>query len=557
MTKAIILIYLVLLPLTFSVYSMDTFESPKAWLTILVAAILLPFIRPIKRVNWVDVMVGLALVSSTVSTLTSKAPYRSLVGDALGPMGWLMVASLTAIYLTARNNLTAFAERQVLFYALVVGSIPVSVYALIQVAGLDPLPYADPRFAPLVTFGVLRPFSFLGHPNDLGGYLVMLFPFALYFCMKRALASIALLLMLPVIVLTQSRGCWAAMIAVQLVMAVGSWHPSRRQAFAAVSVAWALVIFVSAVAVSLARPDLAEIFSQRLSDIASLGPAREFYWSAAWKIFKENPWLGVGTDGFRTAFEHARTPAYWAVEPAGSIGKAHNDFLNTLATQGILGGAAFIGLLVAVTTSSRKMLSRLSFDERFFTLAVVASIAGYYVQNISGFPSITTGALFMTLIATLHIDGLYSAMRWLKPAVMVAAFLTSLMFAYNFAALPMKAQSCAKAAMSASEKDPGTTIRMIDYAATIQPHDPLYPDLIGQVADSISEWNLAARGYGLAAYLEPEEAIYHFKLGTVTGNFKSIALAQLLEPANPVFDSVPKPKKYKSALLQQGLKGVL
>ena len=52
--------------------------------------------------------------------------------------------------------------------------------------------------------------------------------------------------------------------------------------------------------------------------------------------------VGTGLDTFQIAFADKRTVAYWNLEWNGSPTRAHNEALNILATQGLLGGLAVL-----------------------------------------------------------------------------------------------------------------------------------------------------------------------------------------------------------------------
>lgn len=72
--------------------------------------------------------------------------------------------------------------------------------------------------------------------------------------------------------------------------------------------------------------------------------ARWALWDAAWRMFREHPWTGVGPGGFKFLF-----PSYHAGPLDGEIswGSAHNLYLHQLAERGLLGGAA-LAFLIAV-----------------------------------------------------------------------------------------------------------------------------------------------------------------------------------------------------------------
>ncbi len=72
-------------------------------------------------------------------------------------------------------------------------------------------------------------------------------------------------------------------------------------------------------------------------------------WQAAWDMFQANPWLGAGPGNFDLAYPAFALPG-WPVLP----GHAHNFYLNLLAETGVLGLAAYLGLLIFLIGKSLK-----------------------------------------------------------------------------------------------------------------------------------------------------------------------------------------------------------
>src|SRR5262249_52005026 len=73
---------------------------------------------------------------------------------------------------------------------------------------------------------------------------------------------------------------------------------------------------------------------RHLGDAAS----RLHIWHAGLAMFREHPLFGCGLDAFQLAFTPLRTLAYTQVEFDRTPGRAHNEAIHILATQGLLGG---------------------------------------------------------------------------------------------------------------------------------------------------------------------------------------------------------------------------
>src|SRR4029079_6672275 len=94
-----------------------------------------------------------------------------------------------------------------------------------------------------------------------------------------------------------------------------------------------------------------------------------------------------------------RTAAYWNIEWNGSPTRAHNEALNLLATQGLLGALGALALLVGVALVARRALR--STDDRLLVLALIAGGAAFVVQDLFSFTVAGCGTLVVTQAALL------------------------------------------------------------------------------------------------------------------------------------------------------------
>jgi tetratricopeptide (TPR) repeat protein len=180
---------------------------------------LLTLVRHLARQPLVP-LTALLAASLVIGSLLSIDPRLSWQGSyprfqgAWTQLSYLAVFGLTAAHLRSREQ-----WRRVVFVVLLT-SVPVSIYALFQAAGLDPLQHA---------MSVRRAFSTLGNPIFLGAYLLMVFFITLLeagraavrFWRRRRLAhalstvTMALVGVLQgtALVLTQSRGPFLGLLA--------------------------------------------------------------------------------------------------------------------------------------------------------------------------------------------------------------------------------------------------------------------------------------------------------------------------------------------------------
>jgi tetratricopeptide (TPR) repeat protein len=130
-------------------------------------------------------------------------------------------------------------------------------------------------------------------------------------------------------------------------------------------------------------------------------------WRAAWELFCDRPVCGWGLDAFRLAFGARRPADYEPAEWNSTPTRAHNELLHVLATQGLLGGAAVLVLLAGLARAARRAWRAAAPEDRPFLAALLASLAGFAVQDLFGFTVAGCGTLFCTGAALLS--------RWGSP----------------------------------------------------------------------------------------------------------------------------------------------
>ena len=181
-----------------------------------------------------------------------------------------------------------------------------------------------------------------GHPNQYGGYLVVLIPLAaaVVFTRKfdgrlRLLAAAALAAAVPALVFSFARGAILALVLGLLI-----WFAVVRPRYAI-----AVAAFTAAVAVLFAPATLKERFSPQVSsgDV----PLRTDIWGASLDIAQGHPFLGVGVGNFSKAYAALPSTLSHAsqrrlLNQSGLLIPPHaqNLFLNVLAEEGWLGIAA-------------------------------------------------------------------------------------------------------------------------------------------------------------------------------------------------------------------------
>jgi O-antigen ligase len=140
------------------------------------------------------------------------------------------------------------------------------------------------------------------------------------------------------------------------------------------------------------------------------GESRGEIWRATWALIRDNPLAGVGFGG------------YWAVIPKyhDASGKltpqqAHNDYLEILASGGIIGLALCGWFVFALVSRARVQLSATDNFRRAASFGALVGLFGVAIHSLFdfGLHVIINALIFVILIvlATAEVDGSAVRMR--------------------------------------------------------------------------------------------------------------------------------------------------
>jgi O-antigen ligase len=103
---------------------------------------------------------------------------------------------------------------------------------------------------------------------------------------------------------------------------------------------------------------------------------RMAHWFAAWGMFSDHPWLGVGIGNYAVAYYD-----YNLKEWPFSLGHAHNFYLNMLAETGVIGATCYL-LFVGATLLYAWQVARRSVDVwRAIAFGILGSLVAIAVHN--------------------------------------------------------------------------------------------------------------------------------------------------------------------------------
>lgn len=228
------------------------------------------------------------------------------------------------------------------------------------------------RYAPMVTFGVIIVLCLLIFRKN--SYRVNIGLILLLF------------ITLDVLIKTQNRGNWVAVIGCLLLMMV---LKLKRKAIVPI------IIFL-AVLFGISQKYTNNMYVQRLNSIVKNGDkSRVELWKASAEIFERNPINGVGYS-YRN-FINAETPEKYLYLPKHGHGHSHNSILYVLATMGIIGIFSYIMISLKMLWFSFKNRS-LDYSIAFFLILSIQIFSFFETPvkylDLTGIQMVAIGVLY-------------------------------------------------------------------------------------------------------------------------------------------------------------------
>jgi len=403
------LLAVIITPLFFNVYSSRVFEPDKVALfrslaLVVLAAWAITFVSERgawsgptleKLATWwrapLVVPVLAFAVVALLATALSVAPTRSLLGSYHRLQGTLTTLSYLVLFAAVATHLRGRQQLERVLTAVVLTSLSISLYAIFQRYGWDPVPW------PSAPWAESRTFASLGNPIFLGAYLMM----AVFVVLGRLTTSVRAVLAgdpcrrchigraavygvivtvnLAAIAFTQSRGpvmgLYAGLVCFWLLLAAAGYV--RRLAVAAL-----VVLAIPAVFLALLNVPDSPLHAMRewegvgrfgrILDTREAGVrGRTLIWDGVVALMRPHepleypdgsedrwnglrPLIGYGPETLSVVFERFQTPDLARLEGRIDsawccyVDRAHNEMFDAWATTGVLGVVVYLGLFAAV-----------------------------------------------------------------------------------------------------------------------------------------------------------------------------------------------------------------
>lgn len=444
-----------IVPLTFTSLTYELFEFNKMWLTfgltiVIVAAWIIKMILQ-KRILFqrtpLDLPILLFLLSQIVSTILSLDPHVSVWGYYSRFNGGLLsIISYILLYYAFVSNFSIQHVKRLLLISLISGAI-VALWGLPSHFGYDPTCLVlrgtfdvscwTESFQPKV-----RIFSTLGQPNWLAAYLAILIPIAIAFGLqmyqKRKLPLIPLIPLVLLILFyldllfSNSQSGFLGLIAGLAFITYAYFLFSRtkkwyRSELLPVLAAFVLIaFFVGQPIAQLNKFTFPQLKNQFLSTKqASLPPPQTFagelggtdsskirliVWKGALDAWKHNPLFGTGVETFAFAYYKYRPVEHNVTSEWDYLyNKAHNEYLNFLATTGIVGLATYLVMIATFLLISIQYIvssiKNTTLNTKYLILntGLLAGYLSILVSNFFGFSTVVINIYFFLIPAFVFI----------------------------------------------------------------------------------------------------------------------------------------------------------
>ncbi|MBI5728353.1 MAG: O-antigen ligase family protein [Candidatus Magasanikbacteria bacterium] len=336
--------------------------------------------------------VGVFSLSLLFSAAFGVDWYRSLWDNHERMLGVFTVLHYVVFFFLARFFLRREEQWQRAFFFFIGVGIVVVAIGIMQ--------RLQPDF--LGNRGAYRVVSTLGNPIYLGGYGLFIFGISLIYFFRsrgwrRAYMAVADVFGLVGIFISGTRGTMLGLLVAILLALLAIFFNGKKYSRARVGAAVVLSLLVVSGSLALrARPSLVN------SLFEGSGRTRLMAWQVGWRAWHDYPVFGWGSNNYYYAFNRYYDPAFLKFGFQETwFDNAHNVFVNTLTTQGVVGLASYLAIFVVAIVLLWRRYRR---NEKFHltALCLVALLVAHLVHNFFVFENSTSYLYFFLLLA--YID---------------------------------------------------------------------------------------------------------------------------------------------------------
>lgn len=511
-------------PLIFTQSNSELFELPKMYFFYLLTTLITTFHlinviqkkAPFHRKTFLDIPLFLFFISQVISTYYSIDPHTSfygyysrLNGGLLSLICYLLLYFILSVYLNSdfKNKIINFS----LFSAFLV-----SIYAITEHFGIDKNLWVQDVQS--------RVFSTLGQPNWLAAYLCIFIPFSIYKFFEsikmygRGVTRPYLYLILTsifyvAILFTKSKsGIIACLVSLVIYFTIYFFqnlnkNPFKKSSFfkggsSAIAEQVGLFIILALLTFTINNPIKDYFFSSvetpRMASlqstpnpesskilITSSGNIRKIVWKGAIDLWKKFPIFGTGVETFAYSYYWTRPIEHNLTSEWDFLyNKAHNEYINYLATTGAVGFLTYCFVIIIVLINCLKKIK-----SEPLNLVILASFSSLLITNFAGFSVVITSLFFFLLPALLNQDQEFSSSKLIKnkfnlliiPLIIISFFFIKKIIFFYVADIAYN-----QSEKYDSQNDYSTALSFAQVSHQLNPNEPLYTDKLATIYSKIA-----------------------------------------------------------------------
>jgi putative inorganic carbon (HCO3(-)) transporter len=447
----------------------------------------------------VDLPLLALLASAVLSTILAENQNMAVFGTYSRYDGLLTLIMYAGLFWLSVQTLKGPDDARGLLRVLLAAAYVVAVTAILQ-AVRDSLRQGE----------VAAAFGTMGNSNVLGAFLAMAFALGLgelaaaQSASGRIMAVNVLIVVGLALLMSFSRSGWLGAALGAAIVAAGSRRSatwvSMAAALGGILAALLAVAFVAGRSLGGAFELERQVVYRGLTvfNFSEWGSSRLHIWVDSFHLIASRPVTGYGPDNFGLVFPRFES-GDWGLSGAGfhqQVDKAHAETLQVAATQGLIGLAAYLWILVA-------------FGRAFWggrrhpgAVGVFAAFVAYQVTIQLNFTALAAAFPFWILVAAaMLVFGAATPSRalvvpWRAPLLAASALLYVALVALTLPAVvyPYAAEVELRQAIDANMLGrPGDARAAIDLARSLAPQESVY---------AVEAADLASEGHDLNAARE-------------------------------------------------------
>lgn len=477
-----------LTPLIFNFRNSELFELPKMhfvyFLTIIIVSL--------HFINWLSGQTKLVvkhplslplllfLISQIITTFTSIDPNTSFFGYYSRLNGGLLsIITFTSLFYYLIPYLTPHFQKNIINISLFSGFL-VAVYGILQHLGIDRHLWVQDVQN--------RVFSSLGQPNWLAAYLCIIIPFSLYQSRQTQNPKISLLhhlnslALFACLLFTKSKsGLIAAGISLGIYFLFQFIFDFKHKTLSKNLKLYFLPILFLVIALTTKNPLTEKIFPKKSSSapaapstnliITPSADIRRIVWRGSLDLWQKFPLFGTGVETFAYSYYWTRPVEHNLTSEWDFLyNKAHNEYLNYLATTGLVGFVPYIFLIITFLVVLFKNRRSKLF------LPVLSAYLSILITNAAGFSVVVTSLYFFLLPALFFFSPAKPAppsapkpKYFMIIPISIGLFLTYLNFTFYLADIYY-----AKSESADSRQNYPDAYKYINLSLKLNPYQPTY-----------------------------------------------------------------------------------